>query len=463
MDKLWAGGFEKDTEPIVEAFTESVSFDRRLYREDIRGSIAHAEMLCSSGLIAESELIEIRQGLLEIEQEIESGTFEVDQGHEDIHMNIEAALIRRIGEAGRRLHTGRSRNDQVACDLRLWTRRAIEETDGLLARLQSALVDRAEAFKDLVMPGFTHLQHAQPVLLAHVLLAYVEMLQRDRDRVLDCLKRTNVSPLGACAMAGTALPVDVEMTAEQLGFDRPFSNSIDAVSDRDFVVEFVFAGSLVMCHLSRLCEEWLLWASQEFDFIDMDESFCTGSSIMPQKKNPDVLELARGKSARVIGHLMALLTLLKGLPLAYNRDFQEDKPALFDATDQVQACLGVLAELVARTTFKEDRAREACERGHMDATSLADYLVGRGLPFREAHEVVGAAVRQAAVQNAKLSELTLLELRRFSELIGEDVFRVLGVRNCVENYRSHGSSSPAEVERQLRHWRDALGSGDRAG
>ncbi len=461
MDKLWAGGFEKSTEPIVEAFTESVSFDRRLYREDIRGSIAHAEMLCSGGLIAESELIEIKQGLREIEQEIESGTFEFDRGHEDIHMNIEAALIRRIGEAGRRLHTGRSRNDQVACDVRLWTRRAIEETDGLLARLQSALADRAEAFRDLIMPGFTHLQHAQPVLLAHVLLAYVEMLQRDRERVMDCLKRTNVSPLGACAMAGTALPVDVEMTAEQLGFDRPFSNSIDAISDRDFVVEFVFAESLIMCHLSRLCEEWLLWASQEFDFIDLDESFCTGSSIMPQKKNPDVLELARGKSARVIGHLMALLTLLKGLPLAYNRDFQEDKPALFDATDQVQACLGVLAELVARTTFKEDRAREACEMGHMDATSLADYLVGRGLPFREAHEVVGAAVRQAAAQDAKLSELTLQELRRFSELIGEDVFRALGVRNCVENYRSHGSSSPAEVERQLRHWRDALG--DRAG
>ena len=456
MDKLWGGAFEKDTQPLVEQFTESISFDRRLFQEDIQGSIAHAEMLCSCGLMSETELVEIREALKEIEAEIKAGRFEFDQAHEDIHMNIEAALIQRVGEAGRRLHTARSRNDQVACDLRLWTRRMIDEAGVRLALLQKALLERAEACKDVIVPGFTHLQHAQPVLLAHVLLAYVEMLQRDRDRLADCRDRANVSPLGACALAGTSLPTDAHMTAEKLGFDRPFRNSIDAVSDRDFALEFVFDLSMIMSHLSRLCEEWLLWSSSEFDFVDLDESFCTGSSIMPQKKNPDVLELARGKTGRVVGHLMSLLMLMKGLPLAYNRDMQEDKPALFDATDQVAACLTVLTELVARTTFKEGKAREACEMGHMDATAFADYLVGRGLSFREAHHIAGAAVRKAAAQNAKLSELTLDELRGFSELIGEDVFRMLGVYNCVENYRSHGASSPAEVNRQIEHWREAL-------
>ena len=456
MDKLWGGRFEKDTEPLVEQFTESISIDKRLYREDIRGSIAHARMLSSCGFISEPEFLEIEGGLREIEREIEAGRFAFDRSHEDIHMNIEAALIQRIGDAGRRLHIARSRNDQVACDLRLWTRGAVERTSELLGGLQVALVDRAEAFKDAIVPGFTHLQHAQPLLLAHVLLAYVEMLQRDRDRLADCMARVNVCPLGACALAGTSLPTDVRMTAGELGFDRPFSNSIDAVSDRDFAVEFVFDLSMIMVHLSRLCEEWLLWASSEFDFIDLDESFCTGSSIMPQKKNPDVLELTRGKTGRVVGHLVSLLTLLKGLPLAYNRDLQEDKQDLFDSADQVQSCLSVLGELVARTTFKEQKARAACERGHMDATALADYLAGRGLPFREAHQLAGAAVREAAAQNVRLSDLTLAELRRFSVLIAEDVFRVLGVRNCVENYRSHGSSAPAELRRQLDHWHRVL-------
>lgn len=460
MDKLWGGRFEKETEPLVEKFTESVSFDKRLYREDIRASIVHAEMLARCALVSEAELAQIREGLLEIKRAIEKGTFEFVEGHEDIHLNIEAALVQKIGEPALKLHTARSRNDQVACDMKLWTRGAIDEMDGLLARCQGALVERAEALKDIIVPGFTHLQHAQPVLLAHQLLAYVEMLHRDRERIADCRRRLNVSPLGACALAGTLLPTDVEFTAKELGFDRPFGNSIDAVSDRDFIVEFVFDLSLVACHLSRLAEEWLLWATPEFDFIDLDESFCTGSSIMPQKKNPDVLELIHGKTGRIYGHLMSLLTMLKGLPLAYNRDLQEDKAALFEANDQVADCLTVLAELVMRTTFKEDKTQAACEKGLLDATALVEYLVGRGLAFREAHQVVGVAVRRAAVQDAKLSDLTLEELSSFSELIAEDVFQVLGMRNCIDNYRSHGSSSPAEVARQIEHWKSILQDGD---
>jgi len=457
MDKLWGGRFEKETEPLVEEFTESVSFDVRLYWQDIQCSIAHAKMLARCGLLSDEELAGIEAALGEIEGEIEAGTFQFQQSHEDVHMNIEAALIRKVGEAGLKLHTARSRNDQVACDTRMWTRDAVDNIDGLIEQCQGALLERAEAFKDVIVPGFTHLQHAQPVLLGHVLLAYVEMLQRDRGRLADCRRRLNVSPLGACALAGTALPIDVEFTAAELGFDGAFSNSIDAVSDRDFVVEFVFDLALVACHLSRFAEEWLLWATPEFDFIDLDESFCTGSSIMPQKKNPDVLELVRGKSGRIYGHLVALLTMLKGLPLAYNRDLQEDKIALFEAADQVSMCLTVLSELVARTTFKKDRAEEASEKGHMDATSLVEYLVQRGLPFREAHGIVGAVVREAAAQGASLSELTLEELRSFSELIEQDVFHVLGMRNVVDSYRSHGSSSPAEVERQIEHWKSVLG------
>ena len=462
MDKLWGGRFEKETEPLVERFTESVSFDQRLYREDIQSSIVHAEMLARCGLISETECAQIKQALLEIQREIDAGAFEFKASHEDVHTNIEAALIRRIGEAGLRLHTARSRNDQVACDMKLWTRACIEEVDGLLAECQRALLERAMAFQDVIVPGFTHLQHAQPVLLAHVLLAYVEMLHRDRGRLADCRRRLNISPMGACALAGTSLPIDVEFAARQLGFDAPFNNSIDAVSDRDFAVEFVFGLSLIACHLSRLAEEWLLWASPEFDFIDLDESFCTGSSIMPQKKNPDVLELVRGKTGRVYGDLMALLTLLKGLPLSYNRDMQEDKVSLFNAADQVKACLSILAELVGRTTFKPDRMRQACETRYLDATALADYLVGRGLPFREAHRIVGAIVRKAASQGVQLSDLTLEELRRFSPLIAEDVFHVLGARNCIDNYRSHGSSSPREVARQIEHWKSILSSADRA-
>ena len=459
MEKPWGGAFEKETEASVERFTESISFDKRLYREDIRVSIAHAEMLCHCGLISEGELLQIREALREIEREIESGTFQFRVELEDVHMNIDAELIRRLGETGRKLHTARSRNDQVAADLRLWVCAGIDELDGLAAACQRALVSSAEQFDEIIIPGLTHLQHAQPVLLAHALLAYAEMLGRDRERLQDCRKRAGVSPLGACALAGTSLPIDVRVTAEKLGFDSVFSNSMDAVSDRDFVVEFAFDLALVACHLSRLAEEWLLWATSEFDFVDLDESYCTGSSIMPQKKNPDVLELVRAKTGRIYGHLIGLLTVLKGLPSTYNRDLQEDKEAVFDAADQVRQCLSIMSELIERTTFKEESIRNACDRGYLDATALAEYLVGRGLPFREAHHTAGEIVKHAAVQNVSLRQMSLHELRAFNKLIDEDVFSRLGCRNCVENYRSHGSSSPAEVQRQIRQWKEALDMG----
>ena len=457
MKKPWGGRFEKDMDAMVERFTESVSFDTRLYKEDIRGSIAHAEMLARAGLIAETELAAIRQGLLEIEGEIDAGEFEFQVELEDVHMNIEAALIARTGDAGRKLHTARSRNDQVVTDVRMWCRAAVDETLELLTDCQRALVDKAVEYRDLIMPGFTHMQHAQPVLLAHVLLAYVEMLARDRDRLADCRRRMNVSPLGACAMAGTALPIDPQSTAEELGFDGVFANSIDAVSDRDFVIELVADASLVAMHLSRLAEEWLIWAAPEFNFVDLDEAFCTGSSIMPQKKNADVLELIRGKCGRVYGDLISLLTILKGLPLAYNSDMQEDKVALFDAVDTVRDSLAIAAALVRTAAFKTENVARACATGHMDATALADYLVGRGVPFREAHGIVGRAVRAAAAQGAQLQELSLEELRSFSDEIGDDVYGVLGAQNCVESYRSHGSSAPALVAARLEEWQTRLG------
>jgi argininosuccinate lyase len=456
MKKPWGGRFAKETDEMVEQFTESVSFDRRLYKQDILASIAHAQMLARCGLITDAELVEIREALRDIEREIEAGTFEFQAALEDVHMNVEAALIARIGDAGRKLHTARSRNDQVACDLRLWCRAAADECEDLIRACQRALVEKAAEHADVIVPGFTHLQHAQPVLLAHVLLAYVEMLERDVGRLRDCRRRLNVSPLGACALAGTALPTDPEGTAAELGFEACFANSVDAVSDRDFAAELAFDLSMVAMHLSRLAEEWTIWSSSEFDFVDLDEAFCTGSSIMPQKKNPDVPELIRGKCGRVYGDLLALLTTLKGLPLAYNRDMQEDKESVFDAADTVRACLAVAAEMVRTTAFKKERLAAACEAGYMDATSLADYLVGRGVPFREAHEVVGRAVRQAAADGVRLEELGMEQLRSFSQVIGEDVYRCLGARNCVENYRSAGSSAPAEVERQLARWRERL-------
>ena len=457
MKKPWSGRFDKDTDESVEQFTESVSLDRRLYRQDIRASIAHAQMLERCGLIGRDDLAAICEGLAAIEQEIASGTFEFRVPLEDVHMNIEAALVERVGDAGRKLHTARSRNDQVACDMRLWCCEAVDECLGLLRECQRALVEKAEEYADAVMPGLTHLQHAQPVLLAHVLLAHVEMLERDAARLADCRERLNVSPLGACALAGTSLPTDPAGTAEALGFARCFSNSIDAVSDRDFAVEFAFDLSMIAVHLSRLAEDWVLWASSALNFVDLDESYCTGSSIMPQKKNPDVLELLRGKCGRVCGDLMALLVMLKGLPLAYNRDMQEDKAALFDAFDTVRASLEVAARLVRNAAFKRDNLARACLVGYLDATSLAEYLVRRGVPFREAHETVGRIVHMAASDGTRLETLGLEQLRRFSDVIEEDVYELLGAENCVRSYRSHGSSSPAEVRRQLDEWTARLG------
>jgi argininosuccinate lyase len=457
MKKPWAGRFEKDTDETVEQFTESVSFDQRLFRQDIRASIAHAQMLERCGLISREDLTAICEGLAGIEQDVAAGTFGFHVPLEDVHMNIENALVERVGDAGRKLHTARSRNDQVACDMRLWCREAIDECRQRLHECQRALVEKAAEYADAVMPGLTHLQHAQPVLLAHVLLAYVEMFERDAGRLADCRARLDVSPLGACALAGTSLPTDPASTAEALGFAGCFSNSIDAVSDRDFLIEFVFGLSLIAMHLSRLAEDWVLWASSELNFVDLDESYCTGSSIMPQKKNPDVLELMRGKCGRVYGDLVALLTTLKGLPLAYNRDMQEDKAALFDAFDSVRSSLDVAAGLARTAAFKRDNMHRACLTGYMDATSLAEYLVRRGVPFREAHEIVGQIVHMAASDDVRLSKLGLDQLRRFSEAIGEDVYDVLGIENCVANYRSHGSSAPAEVERQLAEWKARLG------
>ncbi len=455
-EKLWGGRFEGKTSPAVEDFTESVSFDYRLFREDILGSMVHAEMLLKKNLISHSDFVEIRDTLKDIEKEIEAGSFEFDKKHEDIHMNIEAALIDRVGEPGLKLHTARSRNDQVACDLKLWTRKSIDSVVELLRDCQKALLNRAEALSDIIMPGYTHLQHAQPVLFSHVLLAYVEMLERDRRRLMECRCRLNVCPLGACALAGSGLPIDPDFTAEKLGFDSPLNNSIDAVSDRDFAVEFVYCLSMIIMHLSRLAEEWLIWASHEFDLLDLDESFCTGSSIMPQKKNPDVLELIRGKTGRVYGNLMDLLTTLKGLPLSYNRDLQEDKFPLFEARDEVGKSLSVFTQLISSTSVKTKQAESACEKGYMDATALADYLVCRGVPFRESHQAVGAIVRHAASMDKKLCDMTIDEMRRFHELISEDVYDVLGARNCIENYCSKGSSAPRLVKEQIELWKEKL-------
>lgn len=455
-DKLWGGRFESDTDPDVEDFTESVSFDHMLYREDIAGSIAHAEMLERCGLLTADELRQIKNGLKTIESEIENGDFCFEKRHEDIHMNIEAALIDIVGGPALKLHTARSRNDQVVCDFRLWTRAQLDRVVDLLASCQAALVKKAEEYQDVIVPGYTHLQRAQPVLLGHLLLAYAEMFERDRGRLADCYKRVDVSPLGACAMAGTSLPTDPKFVAERLGFSDVFRNSIDAVSDRDFILEFVSALAIVASHMSRVAEDWLLWSSNEFNFLDQEETFCTGSSIMPQKKNPDVLELIRGKTGRVYGDLMALLTLLKAQPLAYNRDLQEDKRPVFDAVAEVSRSLAVFASLIGKVDFKAENTGKVCEDGYMDATSFAEYLVGKGLPFREAHRVVGRIVRRAAARDIKLYELSLVELQEHCDAIGEDVYEALGARNCVKRYRSHGSSSPEELSSQIAWWKERL-------
>ncbi|MBI4008144.1 MAG: argininosuccinate lyase [Planctomycetes bacterium] len=455
--KPWQGRFTKPTSTDVEAFTESVSFDWQLYKYDIEGSIAHATMLAKCALITNTERDKIIKGLREIQNDIESGDFVFKEHLEDVHMNIESALIERIGDAGKKLHTARSRNDQVALDMRLWMRDQIKILTKLLTSLQYELVLKGKANIKIIVPGFTHLQHAQPVLLAHYLLAYVEMFERDKSRLRDCLwLRLSESPLGACALAGTTLPIYPEFTANLLGFYRVCDNSVDAVSDRDFCIEFVFCLSMIAMHLSRLSEEWIMWSSQEFDFINIDDSYCTGSSIMPQKKNPDVLELIRGKCARVYGNLTTLLSLMKGLPLAYNRDMQEDKEAVFGAYDTVKRCLSLITGLVKNTRFKAEIFARACEDGFLDATALAEYLVLKGIPFRQAHEIVGSIVKNCIKTSRILPELGLDTLKKYSPVIDEDVYKVLGTENCIRSYKSPGSTAPKLVRKQINEWEKRL-------
>jgi len=455
-DKAWAGVFSESTDRRVEEFTESVSFDRRLYAHDIAGSIAHAQMLAKVGLLTEAECHQIVQGLNDIRQEIEQGRFQFSVELEDIHMHIERALIDRIGDVGRKLHTARSRNDQVATDLRLWIRDGIDEIDGRLLALQRAFVDRCEADFDVILPGYTHMQRAQPVLAPHYWLAYCEKFQRDRARLLDCRRRVNVLPLGSAALAGTSLPIDRALVAELLGFEAMTANSLDATSDRDFVLEFVFDLALIAAHLSTWAEEWILWSTTEFGFLKLPQAFCTGSSIMPQKVNPDVLELIRGKTARVAGDLHTLLMLVKGLPLAYNRDLQEDKPPLFDAFDTVKASLELAAPLVSRTILNRDAIADRLDRGHLDATTLMEHLIQRGVPQRTAHGMVGGLVRLATERGCRLADLPVQEFRQACAELGEEVYGVLGPKRAVEAMQSYGSTGPDQVRRQIETWRKRI-------
>jgi argininosuccinate lyase len=447
--KLWQGRFREATHQLVESCTASIRFDQRLYRYDIEGSMAHCRMLTRQGLLSDEELDVLVQGLSEILREIEHGTFRFDDAHEDIHMAIEQRLIEKVGEVGGKLHTGRSRNDQVALDVRLFLRDEIMGTTEDLVDLQQTLVTQAKANLGVIMPGFTHMQHAQPVLFSHHLMAYYEMLRRDRQRLDNCMVRVNVSPLGSAALAGTSLPIDCAFTAELLGFPEVSRNSIDAVSDRDFIIEYVAAAALIMMHLSRMCEELILWSSTEFGYIELSETFCTGSSIMPQKKNPDVPELVRGKSGRVYGHLISLLSMMKGLPLAYNRDLQEDKEPLFDTIDTVRQSLKILARLWEHVSVNSVRLEEMAKAGYSLATDLAEYLVLRGVPFRLAHQTVGTIVRYCLEQGKELQHMTLDEFRGFSKAISEDVFGVLDLNRSVDSRRSAGGTSSQQVRQAI--------------
>jgi len=456
-DKLWGGRFTEATDAFVEAFTASVDFDRRLYRHDIEGSKAHARMLAKVGVLTEDECEKILAGLDDVLADIERGDFAWSVSLEDVHMNIEARLTDRIGIAGKKLHTGRSRNDQVATDIRLYLRDEIDYLLDEIRRAQRALLDLAEREADTIMPGFTHLQVAMPVTFGHHMLAWFEMLDRDFDRLADCRKRVNIMPLGAAALAGTTYPIDRHYTADLLGFARPANNSLDAVSDRDFAIEFCAAGALIMTHLSRFSEELILWASAQFDFIDLPDRFCTGSSIMPQKKNPDVPELLRGKSGRANGNLITLLTLMKGQPLAYNKDNQEDKEPLFDTVDTLKGSLRAFADMVPSLKVKAERMRAAARQGYSTATDLADYLVRKGVAFRDAHEIVGKSVRFGIEQGRDLADLTLDELRQFSDAIDEDVFEVLTLEGSVAARDHLGGTAPAQVRKQVETARARLG------
>jgi argininosuccinate lyase len=455
-DKPWGGVFEQATDRRVEKFTQSVSFDRRLYAHDIRGSIAHAHMLAKVGILTDDQRHLIVSGLEQICQEIEAGEFDFREELEDVHMNIERALVDRIGDVGRKLHTGRSRNDQVSTDLRLWVRDQIDALGDQLRELQRAFVGRCGQDEGVILPGYTHMQRAQPVLANHYWLAYCEKLDRDRQRLADCRRRVNQLPLGTAALAGTTIPVDRNMVADELGFDGLAANSLDASGDRDFVLEFAFCLALVAEHLSGWAEEWILWSTSEFGFLRLPQEFCTGSSIMPQKINPDVLELVRGKTGRVVGNLTALLVLVKGLPLAYNRDLQEDKEGLFDSVDTVRGCLELAVPLVSEAELNRQAIGERLEQGYLDATTLMEHLTLEGVPQRSAHEIIGRLVAAAMKRGLPLAQLSIEDFQAAHPSLDRRALGVLGAAQAVEAFTSYGSTNPTQVEHQLAAWRQRL-------
>ena len=455
--KLWGGRFGEATAGSVEAFSASIHYDSRLYKYDIAGSKAHATMLKERGILSEEDLKLIIKGLSDIEAEIERGEFEFKRELEDVHMNIEKALVDKVGPAGAKLHSARSRNDQIALDLRMYLRDQCDYFVDLLTEAQKSCVKLARKYLGKVMPGYTHVQRAQPVLVSHHMLAYYEMFGRDRERIVDCRKRINLSPLGCAALAGSGLPIHRESVAEALGFDGVTANSMDTSADRDFAIEFVHCLALIQTHLSRISEELVFWSSQEFDFVNIADKFCTGSSIMPQKKNPDIPELIRGKSGRVVGSLMSLFTLMKGLPLTYNRDMQEDKEPVFDAIDTVSASLAIMAELLENLEFNTKRMQEATETGYMTATDLADYLVMKDVPFRDAHGIVGRAVAFCIDKGCELADLKLEELQQFSPVIGDDVYDVLTVEGSVNSRISTGGTGRERVEEAVAKAEKQLG------
>jgi len=457
MEKVWEGRFREKTEELVEEFTSSISFDRRLWSHDIRGSIAYCRALMKAGVISEEEGTRIIRALEEIGKEIERGELEFSPRWEDIHMHVERRLMEKVGEEGGKLHTGRSRNDQVSLDIRLFLKEEMEEIGGLLRDLMASLVKKAEENLGAIMPGYTHLRKAQPVLFSHLFMAYYEMLRRDEERLADCKKRVDVMPLGSGALGGNPYPVDREYLRELLGFSSISANSVDAVSDRDFIIEFLAASSILMMHLSRLAEDLILWSSPEFGFLRLPEAFSTGSSIMPQKANPDVLELVRGKTGRVYGALLSLLVTMKGLPLSYNRDLQEDKEPLFDAVDTLKATLKILSPLIEGITANEERMKEAASEDYSLATELADYLVGKGVPFRRAHRITGEIVRYAEERGKGLEELSLEEFRRFSTLIDEGVYRYLDLEHAVRRRSLPGGTAPERVKEAIKRAKGELG------
>lgn len=455
--KAWGGVFTEFTDRRVELFTESISFDRRLYEADIRGSLAHAKMLRDVGILTDAEYQQIETGLFEIRRQIEANEFVFNVEFEDIHMHIERALIAKIGDTGRKLHTARSRNDQVVTDLRIWVREAIDRIDNRLLDVQSAFVERCDADFDVILPGYTHMQRAQPVLAPHFWLAYCEKFERDRQRLKDCRRRVNVLGLGAAALAGTSLPIDRFKTAEYLGFEGVAANSLDVSSDRDFVLEAAFCLAQIALHTSTLAEEWVIWSTAEFNFLRPSQSFCTGSSIMPQKVNPDVVELIRGKTARVIGNLQTLLVLTKGLPLAYNRDLQEDKQPIFDSFDTMEAVLMLAAPLIAGMTLNREAIAHRLDCGYLDATTLMEYMISKGVPQRTAHGIVGRLVRLAMERNVPLAKLPLKDFKHEYEGFDYNVFSVLGAENAVSAMKSYGSTAPEQVRKQIDDWKKKLG------